>query len=351
MASTPTALDMTPRQLKELLRLTIPAGLSVLITGEPGVGKTQIPQQIASELGCDFLLSHPAVEDPTVPAGLPMAHPGDTEARFLPFGILAQAKRATKRTVWMWDDFGQSSTAVQAGYMQLLESGQCGEHKLPNCITIIAATNGRAHRAGVSGILEPVKSRFFTIVNLIPDLDDWCNWAYGEGIEPVRIAFMRSRPELLSAFEPTADLTNSPSPRTHYKADRIEKLHLPADVEAIALAGAVGAGCATEYIAYRRLYKSLVNIDAILMDPSRAKIPTNPSELYGVAVGLAYRASENNFDRIAVYANRMITEANRGEFAVLLVRDAQRRDPKIQFTDAFVRMQSGPYGQITSGRA
>ena len=343
------SVDMTPRQLTELLRMTIPAGLSVLITGEPGVGKTQIPQQIAKELGCDFLMSHPAVEDPTVPAGLPMAHPGDTEARFLPFGILAQAKRATKRTVWMWDDFGQSTPATQAGYMQLLESGQCGEHKLPNCITIIAATNGRGHRAGVSGILEPVKSRFYTIVNLVPDVDDWCAWAYGAGIEPMRIAFIRYRPTLLSNFQPTADLTNSPSPRTHYKADCIEKLHLSPTVEAIAQSGATGEGCALEYLAFRQMANSLVNLDAILMDPDKAKIPSKPSELYATSIGLAGKANTTNFARIATYAVRMAQDG-KGEFAVLLVRDAIRKDEKIQYSDTYVRMMSGPIGALISGR-
>lgn len=344
------SVNMTPRQLMELLRMTIPAGLSVLITGEPGVGKTQIVEQVCKELSVDFLLSHPAVEDPTVPAGLPMAHPGDTEAKFLPFGILAQAKRATKRTAWVWDDFGQSMPATQAAYMQLLEAGQCGEHKLPNVITIIAITNGRGHRAGVSGILEPVKSRFYCIVNLVADLDDWCTWAYTAGIEPMRIAFLRYRPELLCKFEPTADLVNSPSPRTHFKADRLEKLHLSPAVEAIAQAGATGEACALEYLAFRQMANSLVNLDAILLDPDHAPIPSKPSELYATAVGLAGRANSTNFARIATYATRLAVEANHGEFAVMMVRDAQRRDSKITYTDSFVRLASGPIGKLFSGQ-
>jgi hypothetical protein len=96
--------------------------------------------------------------------------------------------------------------------------------------------------------------------------------------------------------------------------------------------------------------KSLVNLDAILLNPDKAAIPSKPNELYATAVGLAARANETNFGRIATYATRLATETDHGEFAVLLVRDAIRRDEKIQYTDSFVRLNSGPIGQLISGR-
>jgi hypothetical protein len=96
--------------------------------------------------------------------------------------------------------------------------------------------------------------------------------------------------------------------------------------------------------------KSLVNLDAILLNPTGAQIPTKPSELYATAVGLAARANETNFSRIATFATRLAVEADKGEFAVLLVRDAIRRDEKIQYTDSFVRLTAGPIGQLISGQ-
>jgi hypothetical protein len=201
----------------------------------------------------------------------------------------------------------------------------------------------------VSGILEPVKSRFTAIVELQPDIDSWSQWAFSHGIPAMLIAFLRFRPELLCQFQATADLSNSPVPRTWHSLSKIEALNLPAAIESQAMAGAVGEGASLEYLAFRQMAKSLVNLDAILLNPDKAQIPSKPSELYATAVGLAARANDTNFARIAIYANRLATEANRGEFAVLMVRDAIRRDEKIQYTDSFVRLNSGPIGQLISG--
>jgi hypothetical protein len=55
----------------------------------------------------------------------------------------------------------------------------------------------REDRAGVSGILEPVKSRFTTIIEMEPDVDDWTNWATSNNIRPEIIAFIRIRRKLL----------------------------------------------------------------------------------------------------------------------------------------------------------
>ena len=338
-------------QLNELLTAFIPARCPMLVTGKPGIGKTSIIESVTAALGYDLIIEHPSVSDPTDYKGLPWGNAGASTATFLPFGNLAAALTATRPTVWFFDDLGQATPAVQAACMQLFLARRINGHILPDCVTFLGATNRRVDRAGVSGILEPVKSRFVSIVELEADLDGYCRWADGAGINESQIAFHRFRPGLLCDFQPTADLTNSPLPRTWHNLDKIEKMGLSPLVEAAAMSGAVGEGAAGEFLAFRKIARSLPSLDAILMDPSRAKIPTSPSELYAVTVGLARRANDTNFDRIAVYANRLYTEANRGEFAVMLIRDSQRRDPKIQYTDSFVRLQSGPIGQLISGRA
>jgi hypothetical protein len=343
-------MSVTPKQLADLLAAMIPARLPLLITGAPGVGKSDIIAQATATANADLIISHPAVADPTDAKGLPWPKADGTTATFLPFGELATAIHAVKPTVWLLDDLGQATPAVQASFMQLILARRVNGHVLPDHVTFIAATNRRTDRAGVSGILEPVKSRFACIVELVPNIDDWSLWAYAHGVSPTCIAFNRFRPELLSKFEATADLTNSPSPRTIYNLSRIESLNLPPAIESAAMAGAAGEGYALEYLAFRSMAKSLVNLDAILLNPDKVSIPSKPNELYATVIGLASRANEQNFSRIGIYANRLYTEADHGEFAVLLIRDSIRRDEKIQYSDSFVRLNSGPIGQLISGR-
>lgn len=343
-------MTVTPKQLQELLTAMIPARMPLLVTGAPGIGKTDILLSVSSALNHDLIITHPAVSDPTDYKGLPWPKANGTEATFIPFGELSQAINAVKPTVWFFDDLGQASPAVQAACMQLFLARRVNGHVLPDCITFLAATNRRIDRAGVSGILEPVKSRFDSIVELETTVDDWSQWAYGNGVPPTLIAFLRYRSELLCKFEATADLTNSPVPRTWSHVAKLEALNMSQAVESAAMCGAVGEGPALEYLAFRSMANSLVNIDAILLSPDTAKIPSKPDQLYATCIGLANRANDTNFNRIATYCTRLAVEANHGEFAVMLVRDAVRRDEKIQYTDSFVRLQSGPIGQLISGR-
>ncbi len=343
-------MTVTPKQLAELLAAMIPARLPLLITGAPGIGKSDIVSQAAQAAQADLLISHPAVSDPTDFKGLPWFEKGDKSASFKPFGEFNTALNAVNSTLWLFDDLGQASPAVQAACMQLFLARRINGHILPDCITFVAATNRRVDRAGVSGILEPVKSRFAAIVELEANLDDWCQWAYSHNVPPTLIAFLRYKPDLLCKFEATSDLTNSPVPRTWSHVAKLEALKLSPVLESAAFSGAVGDGPALEYLAFRKMYKSLVNLDAILMNPDKAAIPTKPDELYATVIGLASRANDTNFNRIATYASRMVTDVNRGEFAVLLVRDCLRRDEKIQFTDAYVRLNCGPLGQLVSGK-
>ena len=339
---------MRPADLTGFLAEAIPAKHSILITGAPGIGKSDIVAQAAEAAGADVILSHPAVSDPTDAKGLPWANAGATEATFLPFGELARALRAEKLTVWFLDDLGQASPAVQASYMQLLLARRVNGHVLPDHVTFVAATNRRTDRAGVSGILEPVKSRFTSIVNLEANLDDWTRWAFNHNIPAELIAFLRFRPELLSAFEASADLTNSPSPRTWSSVAKLLALNLSPGVQHEAFAGAVGAGAAVEFTAFLRLFKELPAIDGILIDPDASALPESPATLYAVTTALGLKANQATFPRIARYAERLL-DAQRGEFSALLVRDSIRRDATVTQTSAFSKLMVSDLGQLVSG--
>jgi hypothetical protein len=342
-------MQVTPSQLKTLLAAAIEQRLPVLITSAPGCGKSDIVEQVAIDSGAELILSHPAVADPTDAKGLPWPVKGADEATFLPFGELARALKATKPTVWFLDDLGQATPAVQASFMQLILARRVNGHILPPHVTFIAATNRRTDRAGVSGILEPVKSRFATIVELAPSVDSWSQWAFTTGFIPATlIAFLRFRPDLLSDFKPNADMTNSPMPRTWASLAKLEALQLPQAVELAAMAGAVGEGPAAEYIAFRKMFQALTSVDAILLDPHGAKLPTNQNERYAIVTALASKATEQNIARIGIIATRFM-DAGAGEFAALLMRDALRRYPKLQYTPDFSRIVSGPIGQLITG--
>ena len=319
--------EMNAKQLKETLRKTVKAGLPVLIKGAPGVGKSDIVVQVAKELKMDLIISHPVVSDPTDFKGLPGIVDG--EAEFLPFGDLRRLIKAKKPTIAFLDDLGQAPAVVQAAAMQLILARKVNDHKISNKVIFIAATNRRQDRAGVTGILEPVKSRFSTIIQLDPTADEWIEWAFENDMPAELISFIHFRPSLLHSEKSTADIVNHSCPRTIAYCGKLIKAGLD-DIEI--LSGAVGEGCAIELVGFMEVYKSLPNISAILTDPQNAIVPTEPAALYAVVSALTEKITMDNASRILKYGNRLPAD-----FSVLLVRDSIRKEPGIQNTKAFIR--------------
>jgi len=345
---------LKPSQLRTVLMAAIKMREPVVIKGKPGIGKTQITQQVAAALGYDVILSHPALDDPTDGKGLPWFNGKTGGAQLVPFGQLAKVLVANHPTVWFLDDFGQAPDAVQKTYMQWLHGGECAGHVIPDAVSIVIATNDRTHRAGVGGMLEPVKSRT-TIVELVEDLGEWSEWLFSQTeIEGVplsvdlvaeTVAFLRSFPDHFCKFAPSADLTNSPLPRGWAKSLKWLAAGLPKQEEVAALAGVVGEGPALERVAFREMYRNIPTIDAILLSPETAIIPDSPSILYAVARGLASRANDQTAGRLATYAGRLVS-AEKGEFATLLIRDAIRLHPKVQETPEFVRLTTSEFSDL-----
>lgn len=318
---------MNAKQLKSTMKVAVKAGLPMLIKGAPGVGKSDIIAQVAKELKYDLLISHPVVSDPTDFKGLPGIVDG--KAEFLPFGDLRKLINTKKPTIAFLDDLGQAPAVVQAAAMQLILARRVNDHKISDKVIFIAATNRRQDRAGVTGILEPVKSRFATIIQLDVDADIWIEWAFENDIPAELIGFIHFRPSLLHKDETTSDIVNHPCPRTIAYAGKLINVGID-DVET--LSGAVGEACAIELVGFIEVYNSLPNISAILTDPENAIVPEEPAALYAVVSALADKITKDNANRVLKYGNRLPAD-----FSVLLVRDAIRKEPKIQNTKGFIK--------------
>jgi hypothetical protein len=319
---------LRPHELSLLLSKTISARLPVLIKGAPGVGKTDIVTQACRASHTELIISHPVVDEPVDYKGMPAIK--DDHAEFLPFGALRRLIKADSPTVYFMDDLGQAPPSVQAAAMQLILARSINGFKVSDSVTFIAATNRKQDKAGVSGILEPVKSRFVSIVELEPDMDDWLTWATAQVLPAELIAFIRFRPQLLFDFAPTVEMKNSPCPRTVHNVARLMATGLPEQLEFEAYAGAAGEGFAAELMGFLKIWRKLPDPGLILLDPQNTLVPKDPATLYAVCAALARRAEPAKMDALVTYANRLPDE-----FSVLLITDCHKQNPAVVNTRAY----------------
>lgn len=300
---------MRPKELISVLIQCIHAREQVLVKGPPGYGKTAVVKAAAEAAEAVTIITHPAISDPTDYKGFPARAEDGEHATFLPFGELWRAMNADRPTVFFVDDLGQSSEAVQKALMQLLHGRRCNGHALPEHVIFMGATNDVRQMSGVTGIIEPVKSRWTSILSLDGHVDDWVEWALNAGMPPALVAFMR-QPEstlpdgqhVLYAFKATRELTNSPCPRTWEAVGRL----LNRGIRNFELfAGAVGAAAATQFWAFLEVADKCPGLEEILLDPDGTAIPEGASLqcLVSTAIGRALNAQ--NIGQFMRYLWRM----------------------------------------------
>lgn len=300
----------------------------VLLKGMPGIGKTDIVKLACKMLGAKLFICHPVVDEPTDYKGFPFVVEG--KAEFLPYGMLRLIIEAKKLTVVFLDDLGQAGPSVQAAAMQLLLGREINGKKVSDKVVFVAATNRKQDRAGVSGLLEPVKSRFLSILELSVDVSEWIEWGAANGQPSSNLVFIQTRPNLLCDFKPTADITNTPCPRTVAHCGRIIKMDFDPVIEHAMFAGAAGVAFATELSGFMRLARMNIDPHLALANPDTVDIPTQPDRRYALAGSIAEFVREDTMPNFVQLLSRM-----EPEYSVLAMTLARGRDKTLAQTRAF----------------
>jgi MoxR-like ATPase len=170
----------------------------VFLWGAFGVGKSSIVQSIVASLSEQTgkqwgLIDVRASQlDAVDTRGIPDLVDGRT-AFALP-DWLPRVDRDGEQGILFTDELLLGSASVQASLYQLINDRQLGDYVLPEGWRIIAASNRSCDGAGVHGRQDAaLMTRFSVQLNVVPDVDEWVNFAGSAGYAPEVIAFIANR--------------------------------------------------------------------------------------------------------------------------------------------------------------
>ena len=256
----------------------------VMLWGPPGIGKSDIVKAVARELKIGLQDIRLAQLDPVDLRGVPTVEKGQTKwatPSFFPTD-------SESAGIIFLDELSAADPSIQVAAYQLLLDRRIGEYIVPSKWMIVAAGN-RAEDNAVSLPMSSALATRMLHLELHAEPEEWARWASEHGLDPSLIGFIRFRPEML--FSPDENCERGwPSPRSWTSVSKVLEIGLDDDELSPCIAGLVGDGAAAQFLAYRKQFRALGDVRAMMLDPGKQlKFDSRkPDVCYALASALAY---------------------------------------------------------------
>lgn len=366
---------MRPKQIRQALNAAVDMQRPTFVWGPPGIGKSDIVAQIAAERGAELRDVRLNLMDPTDIKGFPVPDPAKGHMEWLPADFLPHMMvekevyvdkdgvrltydpdrdnefeyengeaykskvkpKMEMRTIpndskgiLFLDELNQAPPMVQAAAYQLLLTRQVGNYKLPKNWSILAAGNRETDRANAQRMPSALSLR---LVHLDMEVhpDDWCEWALhnAEKVPVELLTFIRFRPDLLHAFDPSQRV--SPNPRSWvFTGEVSQRTDLDPEVQFGMMQGTVGEGPAGEFKAYLDVWKELPSVEQVKLNPDNTPIPEKAAAMFAITGALARSTTKDVYPRFKQYIDRMDAE-----WQIVYTKDAMVHDRTITTTKEF----------------
>ena len=307
---------MKPSRLTTVLQSLLGQRWPAFIWGPPGVGKSSIVKQIASDRGLPVIDLRASLLDPTDLRGIPAIEGG--RAVWCPPSFLPTAQDTPG--VLFLDEINAAPPLVQASLYHLVLDRRVGEYELPPGWWIVAAGNRQQDRAVTFRMSSALSNRFVHL-ELEPDVDEWRAWALSKRINPLVLSFIGVRPALL--LGEVGEGSAYPTPRTwEMLSDVVQALGGPKEAADV-LPGIVGQGAAVEFQAYAKRAINEKAIRKVVDQPHNADLPQDLDGIYMLTSWLAFHAGEESVSK----ASAVLLQRLPPEFAVVLALDMLKARP------------------------
>lgn len=321
--------SIKPTALISEIKQNMRAGINTMIWGGPGIGKSEIPQQVAESLNMNLIDFRANLYDPVDVRGVPhIMQEKETGKRFTRWAVpdVFPIKSRDGETGMMFiDELPTAPPATQNAFLQLLLTRRIGDYELPEGWSILAAGNRLTDAAAVYQMPSPVRNRL-AHYELEANIEDWTTWAYANNVSPEVIGFLQYRPNLLYSFK--ADEYAFPTPRAWAfvnKKLKVQPDQIDHDSLFFGISSIVGDGPAGEFLAYKEIADKLPNIDNLIADPSTYKKDENPAILYALSSSVAARATDTAMENILKLAKKLPVE-----FQVILIKGCLAVDKNLK---------------------
>ena len=255
---------------------------SWMLHGRPGVGKTQLVQQLADRIGARLYDLRLTTIEPQDLRGLPYYDHDAQKTKWYRPEDLPDDPHAP--AVLFLDELTAASPFLQPAVYGLLQERRVGPHALPDSVFVVAAGNAVEDGAVAYEMGTALADRLIH-VEVRASAADWLdNYAVPRGLHPAVVAFIRTRPDLLETTEAALarGQTIAATPRSWERVSQILQAVRERRLRNVMVAGTVGEGVAAEFALVADDIAATVQVTEMLAQGARARTAMYPATMHGL---------------------------------------------------------------------
>ncbi len=319
-------MDINIAQAEQYIKTIIKANLVPMLTSSPGIGKSDIVQQIAEYYNLELISIFLSHYDPTELHGFPVIK--NNNATYVPFNTFpikeTPIPKNKKGFLLFFDEFNSAPLATQAAAYRIILDRYIGQYPLHSKTAIVCAGNLYTDNAVVNQLSTAMQSRLIHL-KIIADYQVWLKWALKNNIDHRILAFLGYRPELLHNFNPEHNDLTFPCPRTYAFLSKLIQQQPNITMDNLPLfTGTIGEATGREFITYTQIYMNIPTIQEILNDPKNINFKSDPAILYALTNMIIAHISIDNYIFLLKFIKRLPLE-----FQTIILQNSNQRLPEL----------------------
>ena len=289
-----TSRTVSPNSAKTSITHALKKKRPIFLWGPPGIGKSEVVEQITSTLGNSHLIDiRLSLWEPTDIKGIPYF---DSNSGTMVWGAPSELPteefaKAYDNIVLFLDEMNSAAPSVQAAAYQLILNRRVGQYKLPDNVLIVAAGNRDADKGVTYRMPAPLANRFIHL-ELAVSFDDWFDWAVNNNIHNDVVGFLTFSKKDLYDFDPKSSSRSFATPRSWTFVSELIDDALDDATTTNLVSGAVGEGLAVKFMAHRKVASEMPNPTEILAGKVTEMTSKEISAMYSLTVSLCYELKE-----------------------------------------------------------
>ena len=256
--------------------------VSWMLHGRPGVGKTEVVQQLAAETGARLFDLRLTTIEPQDLRGLPFYDHEAKRTVWYPPEDLPDDPEAP--AILFLDELTAAAPALQPTVYGLLQERRVGQNVLPANTFIVAAGN-TVEDGAIAYEMGTALSDRLVHLSVRAEARDWIErFAVPQGLDASVTAFIRTRPDLLDTTEEALRRGEmiACTPRSWARVSTLLQAVPDKETRDVLIAGTLGEAAAAEFILIAEDIAATVQATAMIETEGRERLELYPASLHGL---------------------------------------------------------------------